>query len=108
MIKITLTELVQKHCKLTQQWAVVIYPSSDDHSFSDMQGAVPFLDLNNDLQAMADGLMIVLCDSEMEHDRVFNSIVGDDGPTKLNKYNGPYKAYAWTCGPDGEILTENT
>jgi len=34
--------------------------------------------------------------------------VGDDGPTKLNDYNGPCRIYALTCDPFGQLLNENT
>lgn len=37
----------------------------------------------------------------------FDQIVGDDGPTRLNDYNGPLSVYAITFGPDG-TLDENT
>lgn len=110
MDKLTVTDLVQQYCKLTKRWAVVLYPGDDD-ALSEIENAAPFIDFkgdNNDHQAIIDGEMVVLCDSETECDRVFNSIVGDDGPTELNPYDGPCKIYAWTCGPDGEILTENT
>jgi hypothetical protein len=110
MDKLTVTDLVQRHCLLTKQWAVVLYPGGDD--LDEIEKAAPFIDTRgiewDDTQAVVDGLMIVLCDSEAEHDRVFDSIVGPDGPTLLNPYDGPCKIYAWTCGPDGEILTENT
>ncbi len=33
----------------------------------------------------------------------YNQIVGDDGPTKLNDYDGPLRVYAITFGPDGSI-----
>ncbi len=113
MNKLTLTKLVQQHCKLTQKWAVVLYPDPEvEHNFDELRMAVPFLkintdDDNDDTQAVADGLMIVLCDSEDECWQTFEKIRGDDKP-ECNDYDGPCHVYAWTCGPDGEILTENT
>ena len=106
MTKMTLTELVRNHCKLTQQWAVVLFPNGS-FGFEELQRAIPFLEIHCDLQAIADELMIVLCSSKDKCDRVFNQIRGDDKP-ELNDYDGPCHIYAWTCGPDGEILTENT
>jgi hypothetical protein len=38
---------------------------------------------------------------------VFDCIVGDDGPTKTNPYDGPCRVYAYLAGPEGGI-TENT
>ena len=106
MRKLEITELVQHYCKLSGKWAVVLC-TPEESSFADLQDAANFL-TEDDCQAMTDGLMIVMCDSEDEHWTVFNSIVGDDGPSDLNSYNGPCRIYAWTCGPDGDILTENT
>lgn len=37
----------------------------------------------------------------------FNQIVGDDGPTRLNDYDGPVRVYAISFGPNG-TLDENT
>lgn len=110
--KLTLAELVQQHCKLAQKWAVVLYPDlCEEFDFEELRKAVPFLEINkkdkDDTQATVDGLMIVLCDSEDECWRIFEQIHGDDKPEN-NDYNGPCRVYAWTCGPDGEILTENT
>lgn len=38
---------------------------------------------------------------------VFEGIVGDDGPTPTNSYNGKCRVYAYLAGPNGGI-TENT
>lgn len=38
---------------------------------------------------------------------VFKGIIGDDGPTATNSYNGKCRVYAYLSGPDGGI-TENT
>lgn len=124
MNKLTVTELVQGHCKLTQKWAVVLYPDlCEDFDFEELKKAVPFLEINkrdkivhrkgatpaqnDDTQAIVDGLMIVLCNSEDECDRIFEQIRGDDKPNN-NEYDGLCRVYAWTCNSDGEILTENT
>ncbi|KKN99070.1 hypothetical protein LCGC14_0143170 [marine sediment metagenome] len=122
MKKLTLTDLVQHYCKLSGKWAVVLFPDPDiNHSFDELRKAVPFLVVNDvhgvdclvnctcegDDQAVADGLMIVLCDSEDECWDVFNQIKGDDMPED-NDYNGPCRVYAWTCNNNGVIETENT
>jgi hypothetical protein len=49
-----------------------------------------------------------LFETEEEMERAFLQCVGDDGPTELNKYNGPVRVYAVTCSPIGGILNENT
>ena len=50
----------------------------------------------------------IVCDSREECERLFEGVVGDDGPTELNPYGGPYKAFATTCGPNGQGYDENT
>ena len=49
----------------------------------------------------------VVCDSREECERLFEGVVGDDGPTELNPYDGPYKAFAVTYDPDGQGWNEN-
>lgn len=110
--KLTLTDLVRKYCKITGKWAVVLHPSllgigEEDFSFEELQKAVPFLDIENDRQAITDEEMIILCDSEGECWELFDQISGKCKPAN-NDYDGPCKVYAWTCGSNGEIMTENT
>lgn len=112
MNKLTLTDLVRQHCKVTEKWAVVLFLNPEDFLSEEIKKAVPFLEINpgkekDDMQAIVDGSMIVLCDSEKECNEVFEQIRGDDKPAN-NDYNGPCRVYAWTCGSDGEILNENT
>jgi hypothetical protein len=40
--------------------------------------------------------------------KAFWSVVGDDGPTKTNPYNGPVRVFACTYDPDGITMNENT
>lgn len=55
-----------------------------------------------------DGFCYMTFDSEEEMQRLYNMTVGDDGPTKLNPYNGKARVYALTAAPDGRLLNENT
>ncbi len=106
MNKLDITPLIQHYCQLAKQWAVVLFiPFEDD--LSEIVKSIPFITCE-DHQAISDGLMIVMCDSLEEHWKVFNSIVCKDGPTVWNSYDGPCKTYAYTIGPCGNILTENT
>ena len=47
-------------------------------------------------------------DTENEMMDAYLDMVGDDGPTTRNPYNGDYRVYAMTVSNYGEILTENT
>jgi hypothetical protein len=44
---------------------------------------------------------------EYEWDNVFDQVIGDNGPTNLNHYEGPARVYALVIGPNG-METENT
>lgn len=61
-----------------------------------------------DIQATADGHAFVVCHDEEEMYRIFNSIVGDDGPTESNPYSGPARVYALAINAYGESISENT
>lgn len=54
------------------------------------------------------GHVYLFFSSEEEMLEYYDATVGDDGPTKTNKYNGPVKVYAITCDPNGVLLNENT
>ena len=55
-----------------------------------------------------DGLGYLFFNTEAECCAAFEDIVGDDGPTKKNPYDGPMRVYALTCDPHGELMNENT
>ena len=68
--------------------------------------------LANHISLVTEGATII-CDNEAECDKLFHEVIGDDGPRpglgyKTNLYNGPYRAYACTFGPDGQSYNENT
>ena len=113
MNKLTITDLVQKYCRLAGKWAVVLFPDqAEDFLFEEIKKAVPFLKINpqegdDDIQAIVDGVMIVLCDTERECNLIFEQIKGNDKPEN-NDYDGPCHVYAWICNTDGEVLNENT
>jgi hypothetical protein len=52
--------------------------------------------------------MVILFDTREEMNKHFGMTVGEDGPTKSNPYKGPATIFACTCGPDGNLLGENT
>ena len=55
-----------------------------------------------------DGKAYLFFESETEMWDHYYSVVGEDGPTKMNPYNGDFKIFALTCDPQGNMLTENT
>lgn len=106
--KLEMIAVLQLLCKSTKKWGVYISFSTEYNAFLDIVKAAPYLSLSDDAQIIGDGCGIILCDTEAEADAVFWSTVGDDGPTKTNKYDGPLKVYALTCNPRGALLNENT
>ena len=69
---------------------------------------VPFLRPDGHEQIFCDGCAFLLFDSEDEMDKYFDQVVGDDGPTESNNYDGPHRGFAVTCDPEGTLLNENT
>lgn len=47
-------------------------------------------------------------ETEAEAREYYNWTVGDDGPTKLNPYEGPANVYACLYNNEGKPVTENT
>ena len=115
MIKMTIHEALGRLCKATNKFG--LYLSFDEEEFTpeEAQKACPFLDFTDniqdnidtsDYQAYADGYMFVLCDTEEECQLLFESVVGDEGPTKTNPYNGDCRVFCLIINDKGE--TENT
>lgn len=116
MKKLSLMKTIEYFCKQQKVWGVYIsYALQPDGEDSDswikneeeLYKAAPYLNRDKDYQLIFDEGGFILCDSEEEAFNVFDQTVGDDGPTKLNKYNGPMRVYAIVAGPRG-FETENT
>jgi len=111
MKKFTNTEALEALCKEEKKWCLYLSWYLEEDSFGnvtknpiiEIQKAVPFLD-EEDISCDKN---VILCDSEEEVYELFNQVVGDNGPTEFNLYDGPAKVYALVFGPDG-METENT
>lgn len=62
----------------------------------------------DDFYLFCAGFLMCLYDTNKEMYRTYFSVVGDDGPTAYNKYNGNFRIYALTCSNEGMLLIENT
>lgn len=118
------TKVFEELCRSTGKWGMYIHFCDDDDDDSlwvdGLFKAAPYLDTSkcseeseyericNCEQICSDGWGIFLFDTEEEMDHYYQLTVGDDGPTKLNNYNGPFRVFALTCDPTGQLLTENT
>ena len=109
MKKLSIVRALEHFCKQYKRWGVYLSFSEgiEDNPCDDIFKAMPYLNDDEDYQISADGMGFILCDSEEEAYKIFNQTVGDDGPTKTNLYDGPFRAYALVIGPDG-FETENT
>jgi len=111
MEKLDHSMVLQKLCKSTKKWGCFFSLINEDFTKStEIVKAAPWLSLDNDLdcQMICDESGYVLFDSEEECHLIYDKTVGDDGPKKLNPYNGPARIYMLTCNPDGELMNENT
>ena len=103
-------QVLERLCKAAGKYGLFIAFDPDD-SWDEVSKATLGLvhkSRGEDLQILSDGCAFFLLDTEEECWKAYNQVVGDDGPTKLNPYDGPVKVYALTFGPDGQPITENT
>lgn len=104
MKKLNPVAAAQELAKATQKWVVYI---SINCEMKDAILAAPYLNLIEDGQLIMDGGGFILCENEAEATNTFNWTVGDDGPTKFNKYKGT-GIYALVIDNTGTCLNENT
>ena len=104
----TIHESMQALAKSLNKPCMYISWDSDDNFEEEICKAAPYLNLEEHFQILCDGSAIIAFDSDGEMDKAFNQTVGDEGPTKQNKYNGEATVYALTCNAKGEIETVNT
>jgi hypothetical protein len=99
--------LMEKYCETTGKYILYIHLLVDEHPPEEYIKAAPWLKLHEHFNVFMEGYGYFEFDTEEEMYAVYNQTVGDDGPTKLNPYNGPARIYALTCGPRG-LQNENT
>ena len=109
MKPLTITELFANHCKSIGKWGLLLgFDYAETDHVEDLPLAAPMLSFERDGQAIADGHAFLFYDDEAAMLADFDRVVGDDGPTKSNHYNGPASVFALTCRPDGQLMDENT
>ncbi len=101
-------DTLQVLCKSTCKWGMYISFFVPEHEEDEAELAAPYLNLEKHMQIIIDGNGYLLFDTKEEMEEKFWMTVGDDGPTETNKYDGGTRVYALTCGPDGQLLNENT
>lgn len=97
-------ECFQSLCKYRKMHGLYVNYDSDMFGYNDIKQAIPFLTIDDFIQDRN----VFLFDTNEDCRKYFDLVVGDDGPTKSNKYNGEVRVYALTCNDHGEFITENT
>lgn len=97
-------ECFQSLCKYRKMFGLYVNYDDDRFGYSDIKQAIPFLTIDDFIQSRN----IFLFDTEEDCRKYYGLVVGDDSPTKSNKYNGEVRVYALTCDNNGEFITENT
>lgn len=108
MIKLDRREILQKYCAATKKFGIYISFDIDNYSVEEILKACPIFNFDTDTQILFDGIGFLIFDTQEEMEKIYDQIVGDDGPTKFNSYSGPAAVYALTCDNNGEFLNENT
>ena len=106
MKALTVHDLAEAYCRATGKYAMAIYLGHGPDG--EIEKAAPYLiGLENELQLLADECAVLIFDTREDMEHHFDLTVGDDGPTRLNPYNGPARVYALTFTPEGRE-NENT
>lgn len=107
---LTFVDLMADYSKKTGKPCMYIsfcFPDNASYGYDEVVKAAPYLKLEEHGQIICDGGGILIYNTIKEMEKDFWKTVGDDGPTKTNKYNGPAKVYALTC-INGVLMNENT
>jgi hypothetical protein len=110
---LTTLDMAYAACKVAGKWGMFISintPDNSDHwdDIDETLKAGPWLNVCDHMQLLTDKVGLVLFDSETEAWDIYGQTVGDEGPTKTNKYNGPGNIYALLIDAGGHAITENT
>lgn len=101
----TSPDLFEEYLKSTGTYGCLL-STSFDGDIEELQKAVPLLPYERVIDLFFNNIFVTF-DTREEAKAFFDTVVGDDGPTKTNPYNGPASVYAWWGGPEG-IISENT
>lgn len=102
----TKMDLVEEFAIQANKWCIYI-STIEDIDVKEVNRAIPFLS-EEECYNLMDGFLVLTFDTEKLMEFHFDFIVGDDGPTPHNTYDGPVRVYALTCSNKGNFLNENT
>lgn len=107
MLLLTVEKLLTHYCLTRQQWILQLSYCSVDEP-KEIIKAAPFLRLHEASQLALRETIFFPFNMECAARHAYDTVVGDDGPTKLNKYDGPCKILATLWNSRGEVVNENT
>lgn len=94
--------------RVTRGWGVYLSHCDDEDVTSDeLHKAAPLLDAESLMSLHFEGAVFVVMSDKQDAGRLYDCVVGDDGPTPSNCYDGPARIFATLVGPTGPIM-ENT
>lgn len=121
LVPVSASDLFQHYCRLANKWGLYLRVSEcpEDGYADHIRGAtmlepVPAPAVGpgdaGDVfsRLLYEGAACLFFDTRAEMEAVYGRIVGDEGPTESNPYDGPCRVYALTCRNDGQLLNENT
>ena len=113
----TVNEALQELCSAKRCYGMVIYIDCDDWMMANRDKDLAeeirkvsggTLDYEVDDQVIIDHTGVFLFPTREEMEAHYLSMVGEDGPTKLNQYDGELHVTALTCNDQGELENYNT
>lgn len=114
MKTLTKFDLLENYTKSSGKYVVMLSCSNTDDDFvntcplAQLRKAVPMITDSGDIvNLFTGGTLFFEFDYNDAATDFFDTVVGDDGPTRLNSYNGPARVFACLSGPNG-LITENT
>ena len=108
---LTVTQLMQLVAKTIDKPCIFLSFQfmNEDAGIDEMIKAAPYLNWDNHVQHIMYVVAVIICEDYDEMQRLYWMTVGDDGPTKTNKYDGKKaRVYALTCNAQGGLENENT
>lgn len=108
MIARTVLETIEAYMHYKPCWGVYLSNSNDDVTSGEMHKAVPLLNQEQINHLWIEGNLFLEFENRDSAQEFFNSVIGDDGPTKTNPYNGPARVFAIWGGLEDGWLSENT
>lgn len=103
----SVNQMFRQVCKADNKFGLLIYYYVEDLENGELFKACPFLTREFISEASPQTHLTFYFNTEKELYSYFDQVVGDEGPTKLNPYNGPCLVYALTCDNEGNLLDVN-